>query len=114
MATDWRDALAALRGDVPEAEADDTSNAADQADAPAKAQTAPLHVSVERKGRKGKTATIIDGFEVDDDTVAEVARQLKQKIGTGGSSRGGEILLQGEWRERAAELLRGMGYKVKG
>lgn len=115
MSSDWKDALAALKGTMPH---DDTpDNGANTAAEPSHRQEAlqkePLTVILDRKGRKGKTATIIEGFEADDDKVAEVARVLKQKIGTGGSSRGGEILLQGDWRERAATLLRDMGYKVR-
>ena len=71
-----------------------------------------LSISMERKGRKGKTATIIYGFECDDEELEEIARTLKTKIGTGGSARGGEILIQGEWRDRAAELLRELGFRL--
>lgn len=108
---DWKDALAALGGTLPE----------DAADAPAP-ETAPapgrpsetLHIVMERKGRGGKTATIVEGFECDEQTLSDVARRLRQHLGTGGSARGGEILLQGDCRQKAAALLRKMGYKVKG
>lgn len=72
-----------------------------------------LHVMIDRKGRKGKTATIIDGFTCSDDEVSSVAARLKTKLGVGGSSRGGEILIQGECAERVKTLLMQMGYKVK-
>ena len=68
---------------------------------------------VDRKGRKGKTATIIEGFELPDEEVADVAARLKKRLGTGGSSRGGEILIQGDCAVKAAEALRAMGFKVK-
>lgn len=54
-----------------------------------------LNMLIERKGHKGKTVTIIEGFTAGDDEVAAIASQLKQALGTGGSSRGGEILIQG-------------------
>ena len=109
MALDWKDALGALRADLPEAEENnDKSAETSSADAREK-----LHIVVERKGRRGKTATIVEGFTCDDDTLQETARVLKQRIGTGGSARGGEILLQGEWKEKAAEILRAMGHSVK-
>ena len=73
-----------------------------------------LIVSMERKGRGGKTATIISGFTMDDSEVAEIASRLKSRLGTGGSARGGEILIQGDRREDVAAWLRGQGYKVKG
>lgn len=115
MAIDWKDALEAMRNALPQEEEkkeinmpDDSGNGENSA-----LQTAPLHIAIEKKGRKGKTATIIYGFECDDDTLSGIASQIKKRTGTGGSSRGGEILLQGDWREKGAEILRGMGYKVR-
>lgn len=115
MSSDWKDALAALKESMPHDTTPDSGlTTAEESSYPQKApQQACLTVLLDRKGRKGKTATIIEGFEADDANVADTARILKQKIGTGGSSRGGEILLQGDWRERAATLLRDMGYKVR-
>ena len=72
-----------------------------------------IHIVVEKKGRKGKTATIAEGFTCDDEQLEEIASQLKRKLGVGGSARGGEILIQGECRERLSALLRDLGYKVK-
>lgn len=72
-----------------------------------------LRVIVDRKGRKGKVATIIEGFTISDEEVAEVAAMLKRKLGVGGSSRGGEILIQGDAAARVRELLVKEGYKVK-
>lgn len=71
-----------------------------------------LHIVLEKKGRKGKQATIITGFKADDGAVAQVAQLLKRQCGVGGSSRGGEILLQGDWRDKARQLLTGMGFKL--
>ncbi|MDO4319256.1 MAG: translation initiation factor [Bacteroidales bacterium] len=101
MADDWRDAL---RGLMPEQDVQ-------QADEPAPVETQRrmerprLHVALERKGRGGKTATIIYGFPESwtDAEVAEVASTLKRRLGTGGSSRGGEILIQGD---RVADVRR--------
>ncbi len=69
-----------------------------------------LNVSMEKKGRGGKTATIIYGFTSDDEEIASVAAVLKRRLGIGGSSRGGEILLQGDVREKVKPVLREMGY----
>ena len=109
MDIDWKDALSRLKGDMPEApDTDDSAASEAQDDAKKALPRQKLHVVVERKGRKGKTATIIEGFLCDDEELQEIARSLKQKIGTGGSARGGEILLQGDWREKATQLLREM------
>lgn len=72
-----------------------------------------LTISTDRKGRKGKTATIIEGFTSDDTEIADIAAKLKARLGIGGSSRGGEILLQGDVSEKASVILREMGYMVK-
>lgn len=73
-----------------------------------------LNISIERKGRGGKCVTIIAGFNdsTTDDEIAELARDIKAKLGTGGSSRGGEILIQGERRAEVTEFLRARGYRL--
>lgn len=71
-----------------------------------------LRVLIDRKARKGKTATIVEGFTVSDEEVASVAAMLKRRLGVGGSARGGEILIQGDLAEKVRELLRSEGYKV--
>ncbi len=90
----WKSALEQLKnsGNLPEGDSTETVSAPEKT---GKENKEKLHVTVERKGRHGKTATIIDGFVCDDDTLQDIARKLKQKLGTGGSARGGEILLQG-------------------
>ncbi len=112
MMNDWKAALAGLKdsGELPEGE--EREQAAEIEEKPR--QEGALHIVFERKGRGGKSATIIEGFTLPDEQVAEIATKLRRSLGTGGSSRGGEILLQGECRQKAAELLRSYGFKVKG
>lgn len=122
MTQDWKSALAALRGEVsqePEenpvvdSDADAVSAAAAAGGGAASSSRRRLRMFYEKKGRAGKPATIIEGFDPDDDSEAlEVARRLKQRLGCGGSARGGEILLQGDRREKAAALLREWKYTV--
>lgn len=84
------------------------------ADEPQESKNADvLNVTLDRKGRKGKTATIIGGFTCGDSALLEVAGKLKSKLATGGSARGGEILIQGDVADKVRSLLREMGYKVK-
>lgn len=114
MSTDWKDALAALGATLPPGDPEPEKTPAPESPEK-KAKRTRLKIDVEKKGRGGKTATIIYGFDGhDDDQVADVARRLKQRLGIGGSSRGGEILLQGEVRAKAAAALRELGYDVKG
>ena len=77
----------------------------------AKTKRDVLRIRIEKKGRGGKTVTVIDGFS--DDT-SSIAAKLKQTLGTGGSAFEGNVELQGDCRTKAAELLRGLGFTVKG
>lgn len=114
MSTDWKDALAALGASLPPGDPEPEETPAYGSEEKPLKRTR-LKIDVEKKGRGGKTATIIYGFDGHSDAqIADVARRLKQSLGIGGSSRGGEILLQGEARAKAADALRGMGYDVKG
>ncbi|MBD5208735.1 MAG: translation initiation factor [Bacteroidales bacterium] len=110
---DWKDKLGALLNVVPAAEENsgDNDNAV-ETEKTRRKET--LHIVMEKKGRGGKTATIIEGFTCSDAELKDVAKKLQKSLGTGGSSRGGEILLQGDCRLQAAQLLRGEGYTVKG
>ena len=112
MANDWKDTLAGLiaSGELPEGE-NHEEIPVEKGDS---TQKEALNIVFERKGRVGKSATVIEGFTIPDDEVSEIAKRLRRSLGTGGSSRGGEILLQGECRQKAAALLRSFGFKVKG
>ncbi len=109
---DWKDALASLSG-LPEGD-DSTSTPIESTDPDNNKQKGALHVLIEKKGRGGKTATIIEGFEIPDDEIDEIARTFRKKLGTGGSARGGEILIQGDRKADVVRLLKEMGFKVKG
>lgn len=69
-----------------------------------------LRVRIERKGRKGKTVTLISGFVGQSADLEELGKELKAKCGIGGSVKEGEVILQGELVERVVALLREMGY----
>ena len=69
-----------------------------------------LRVRIERKGRKGKTVTLITGFVGQTADLEVLGKELKAKCGIGGSVKEGEIILQGELVERVVALLREMGY----
>ena len=70
-----------------------------------------LRLRIEKKGRGGKTVTVIDGFERCE---VEMASLLKKALGIGGSHFEGTVELQGDCRKNVAQLLREQGYKVKG
>lgn len=108
---DWKDLLAS-KIESGELQREDSTPSSE----PVEKARPTLHVEIDRKGRKGKSATIIYGFDPDggdDKEVEELARKLKQRLATGGSARGGEILIQGERLPEVKKVLLDMGYKVK-
>jgi translation initiation factor 1 len=69
-----------------------------------------VRVRYETKGRKGKGVTVISGLPVNQAILETLARDLKQKLGTGGTVREFSIELQGDHREQAAQELLARGY----
>lgn len=72
-----------------------------------------MDIVTERKGRAGKTATIVSGFTIDDDEIESLASEMKRRLGCGGSVRGGEILVQGDRRQAVLDFLLSKGFKAR-
>jgi translation initiation factor 1 len=69
-----------------------------------------LIVKLETKHRAGKMVTLIDKFMGTDDDAEKLARQLRNYCGTGGSYKDGEIIVQGDQREKVLQYLIKNGY----
>jgi translation initiation factor 1 len=69
---------------------------------------------VEKKGRGGKTVTVVFDLPRNDEFLKELSQELKRACGTGGSTSDNTVELQGDVRDRVRELLVKKGYAVKG
>ena len=107
---DWKDRLGVVYSTNPDFQYE-TSSGEEVETLPAAQQK--LIVSIDRRARAGKQVTLVKGFVGRDEDLAALAKTLKTKCGVGGSAKEGEIIIQGDFRDRVVELLKGMGYNAK-
>ena len=72
-----------------------------------------LEVWIDKKHRAGKTCVLIKGFIGSDNDLKILSKSLKSKCGVGGSIKNGEILIQGDVRDKIIEILNSMDYNTK-
>ncbi|MDE5744201.1 MAG: translation initiation factor [Paramuribaculum sp.] len=105
---DWLEQLGNLRDSLPEGDI-----ASDIVEEQPNVASPRLDIVFEKKGRAGKQATIVCGFDCDDNVLKDIASRLKKTLGCGGSARAGEILIQGDRRKDALAALTDMGFKAR-
>jgi translation initiation factor 1 len=72
-----------------------------------------LRVWLEKNHRGGKIATVVKGFVGSESALSELGRTLKTKCGTGGTAKEGEIIIQGDYRDKIMKILQDKGFKTK-
>lgn len=72
-----------------------------------------LRVMLDKKSRKGKQVTLVTGFVGTQDDLKDLGKLLKSKCGAGGSAKDGEIMVQGDFRDKILEVLHKEGYRAK-
>lgn len=107
---DWKERLGMVYSTNPDFQYQTTEEPEVETPAPAQQQ---LRVWLDRKQRAGKAVTLVKGFVGREADLQALGKLLKSRCGVGGSVKEGEILIQGDHRDRVVELLLQAGYKAK-
>ncbi len=106
---DWKNRLGVLYSTNPDFKYE--TNEVEEEETLPKAQQ-KLRISLDKRNRGGKTVTLITGFRGKSEDLVALGKLLKTKCGVGGSAKDGEIIIQGDLREKVREILGKEGYKL--
>ena len=76
-------------------------------------EAGPVRVLLDRKGRGGKSVTVVEGVRLAADELRKLAKELKRRTGTGGSVKDGRIEIQGDQRDLVISELESRGHEVR-
>ena len=107
---DWKKRLGVVYSTNPDFKYDIPAEAGQETLPPEKQR---LIVTIDKRHRAGKQVTLVTGFRGSDADLSALAKTLKTKCGVGGSSKDGEITIQGDLREKVTGILQQMGYNAK-
>lgn len=107
---DWKERLGVVYSTNPEFQYD-REEEVEQKLVPAAKQN--LRVSLDKRNRGGKKVTIVADFKGPSDELEKLGKTLKTKCGVGGAAKDGEIIIQGDFRDKVVELLINMGYRAR-
>ncbi|MCF6366190.1 MAG: translation initiation factor [Bacteroidales bacterium] len=109
MSKDWKDRLGMMYSTNPGFEYEYEGDEEQETLSP---EEQKLKVQLDSKKRKGKTVTLITGFIGTEDDLKALAKTLKTKCGVGGSAKEGEIIIQGNFKEKVTKILSSLNYSV--
>ena len=104
---DWKERLGVVFSTNPDFAYQDDSQQPMDSLAPGQQK---LRLRIEKNGRGGKTVTVVSGFVGKEEELKELARMLKTRCGVGGSCKEGEIIIQGDFKNRIIDILKQEGY----
>jgi translation initiation factor 1 len=104
---DWKDRLNVVYSTNPDFSYETEEEEQQETLPPAKQR---LRVTLDRKNRGGKVVTLVTGYVGDEESLKELGRLLKSKCGVGGAVKDGEVIVQGDFRERVIDILRQEGF----
>lgn len=107
---DWKERLGMVYSTDPNFEYETTKNEQSATLPPAKQR---LRVALDKRNRGGKKVTLVADFVGTDDDLQTLGKLLRTKCGVGGSAKDGEIIVQGDMRDKVVALLTDMGYKAR-
>ena len=112
MSNDWKNRLGVVYSTDPNFKYV-TQDDLDQEPETLPAERQKLIVAIDRRNRGGKQVTVVNGFVGREDDLAALAKTLKARCGVGGSAKDGQIIIQGDMRDRIVDILLSLGYKAK-
>ncbi|MDE5944913.1 MAG: translation initiation factor [Rikenella sp.] len=108
---DWKSRLGMVYSTDPDFEYTTEHSAAEPETLPPARQR--LRVALDRRNRGGKQVTVVADFVGSESDLKELGRLLKQRCGVGGAVKEGEIIIQGDFRDKIVQILSEAGYKAR-
>lgn len=112
MANDWKDRLGVVYSTDPNFKYTTAADLKEKVET-LEPSRQKLVVAIDRRNRGGKQVTVVRGFVGAEEDLVALSKTLKTRCGVGGSAKDGEILIQGDMRDRVVDILTSLGYKAK-
>ncbi len=109
--SDWKERLGVVYSTNSDFKYETENQEAEIATLPNEKQR--LRVALDKRNRGGKKVTIVADFKGSSSDLETLGKTLKTKCGVGGAVKDGEIIIQGDFRDKVVQLLEGMGYRAR-